>query len=124
MLNSVLFGSYCMTLGGLGYLAVKAKMMDDWEREIKDMREFNYEDETLREGKGKAMVLAKIKQDLPEGSDGILLRRRIASSNVLDPTRYFKTKIMPGEELTLDFLDSDDNADTPLSVKLGKNSQL
>ena len=73
MLNSVLFGSYCMSLAGLGYLAVKAKLMDDWEREIKDLREFNYEDEQLREGKGKAVILAKIKQEVAEGSDGVLL---------------------------------------------------
>lgn len=103
MLNSVLFGSYCVTLGGLGYLAVKTKLMDDWEREIKDMREFNYEDEALREGTGKAVVLAKVKQEIGEGQDGVLLKRRIAFSNVLDPTRYFTTKIRSGEELTMNF---------------------
>jgi len=71
MLNTALFGAYCGSMMGMAYCAVKMKMMDDFEREIREYREFDFENEKLRdEPLKKAIVLAKIKQDPPAEKDG------------------------------------------------------
>ena len=48
MLNSILFGSYCGAFAGLCYNTIKIKQQDDWEREIKEYREYDFENEKLK----------------------------------------------------------------------------
>jgi len=72
MLNSALFGAYCCSVVGMAYCAVKLKLMDDMEKEIREYREFDFENEKLRdEPLKKAIVMATIKQQ-PSEEDKIL----------------------------------------------------
>ena len=64
MLNSVLFGSYCVSMAAVAMFQIKQKQIDDFEREIKEYREFEYEHETLAtDNRKKAIVLAKYEND-------------------------------------------------------------
>ena len=48
MLNSVLFGTYCFSIGAIIYNLNRIKMQDDYEREIKEYREYEFENEKLK----------------------------------------------------------------------------
>ena len=62
MLTNVIFGSYCVGLGAISYNLYRIKMMDDFERQIRDLREFDFHNEELRQEtdkkKQRAIVLA------------------------------------------------------------------
>jgi len=67
MLNTLAFGSYCTALAAMCYNLHKAKEQDDFEREIKEYREYDFEHETIRNIKDnetqKAIVLAKYRHE-------------------------------------------------------------
>jgi hypothetical protein len=68
MLNSILFGTYCISLGAMGYNIGRMKLMDDQEREIKEYREYDFENEKVKVDKeAKCIILAKYKpSSVPE----------------------------------------------------------
>jgi len=62
-LNSVLFGTYCVSIGAIVYNFSRIKYQDDYEREIKEYREYEFENEKLKkqhfEKDVKCIILAK-----------------------------------------------------------------
>ena len=48
MLNSLLFGAYAFSMGAMAYNAARIKFQDDFEREIKEYREYEFENEKLK----------------------------------------------------------------------------
>ena len=73
MLNTALFGTYCISVGAIIYNQVRIKWQDDFNRELHDYREFDFHDEKFKkekfEGKGfKCIVLAKYREQL-EGEE-------------------------------------------------------
>jgi hypothetical protein len=48
MLNSVLFGSYLVSCGAIIRNMAKMKYQDDFERDIKEYREYDFHNETIR----------------------------------------------------------------------------
>jgi len=73
----MLFGSYCVSVAGMVYFVTRIKLMDDFEKDIRDIREFDFHNEKLREESGKygdkrAIVLATYKPPVvPESSQPI-----------------------------------------------------
>ena len=68
MLDSVIFSSYCMAVGAMGYNFAQIKFNDDFQRDISEYREYDYENETLKSEKfdtaaTKCVILAKYKRD-------------------------------------------------------------
>ena len=66
MLNSALFGTYCVSVGAIVYNTVRIKWQDDFSREIKDYREYDFnhekmEKEQFEDKPVKCIVLAKYK---------------------------------------------------------------
>jgi hypothetical protein len=121
MLNSILFGSYCTTLATMGYFLGKIKLIDDKEREIRDLREFEFANEKLREGNSKdkkAIVMARYRKpkaaeidaepvEAGENPEEVLIKREIAYFNDIDPARLFTAKISESEKFNLVFTDSE-----------------
>jgi len=48
MLNSILFGTYSFSIGAIIYNIAKIKLQDDFESEIRQYREYDYNNETLK----------------------------------------------------------------------------
>jgi len=63
MLDSLLFGTYACSVGVMAYHTAQIKYQDDFEREIKDYREYDYANETLKRerfsGPTNCIILAK-----------------------------------------------------------------
>ena len=63
-MEQLLFSSYCASVAGMAYYAGKSKLQDDFEKEIKDLREFDFNNEDLRDSTGapdkRAIVLANL----------------------------------------------------------------
>ena len=118
MLNSLLFGSYCFSIGAIGYNLAKQKLMDDFERDIKEYREYDFENEKIKVDKeAKCIILAKYKAKKEEAA--VLYQKRIAFFNVLDPARLFKTRLSQKESFTMEFTPNSKN-DVPLEVHFEK----
>ena len=114
----------------MGIYAAKSKLQDDLEREIKDLREFDFNSEQLKDvatGSKKAIVLAKYTQpeteQQPEGAeaqkevlDKVLLQRDLLFFNDIAPARLFSTSIRRDEEFKMVFEDQATNKDTPLEI--------
>lgn len=74
MLNSILFGTYSLSIGAIIYNLAKIKLQDDFESEIRQYREYDYNNEKLKKQdflKGKetkCIILAKYKDvnQIPE----------------------------------------------------------
>ena len=99
MLNSVLVGSYLLSCGSIVNNMKKMKYQDDFEREIKDYREYDYDNEKIKEeifGKSnsaKCIILDKYFEDIDkDGDDKVLFQKEIAIFNNIDPARNFKAK--------------------------------
>ena len=97
MLNSVLFGSYLVSCGAIINNMAKMKYQDDFEREIKDYREYDFNHEKIKkeifQKPSKAIILAKYFEDInKEGEDKVLFQKEIAIFNNIDPARSFKAK--------------------------------
>lgn len=122
MLNSLLFGAYCASIGGLAVQAAKIKMMDDFEKEVRTYREFDFNNEKLRDDKHKkAIVLATYKHEGPLEEDKVLFHRKIAFFGALDPTRLFTTKIKSAEQFSLQLQSPKDQT---LEVSFEKSSKV
>ena len=48
MLNSILFGTYSLSIGAICYNIAKSKLQDDFETEIRAYREYDYNNEKLK----------------------------------------------------------------------------
>ena len=96
MLNTLLFGSYCGAMGVMAYHASLINEIDHFDRDIKEYREYDFENEKVKKPdhskEVKAIVLAQY-ADSAATEDKVLFQRKIAFFNALDPTKLFKTKI-------------------------------
>ena len=68
MLDSVLFGSYAMAVSAMGYNFAQIKYQDDFQRDVREYREYDYANETLKREKfdqeaTKCVILAKYKRE-------------------------------------------------------------
>ncbi len=108
MLTTGLFAGYSFGVGAIIYNLSKIKLQDDFEREIRDLREYDIQNEMIKAEKdlpANCMVLAKyIPSDNPhikfqnpklgrqseDTESKLMFSKVVAFSNVLDPTRYFK----------------------------------
>jgi hypothetical protein len=48
MLNSLLFGTYSLSIGAIVYNIAKTKLQDDFETEIRSYREYDFNNEKLK----------------------------------------------------------------------------
>ena len=99
MLNSVLFGSYLVSCGAIVNNMAKMKYQDDFEREIKEYREYDFNNEKIKKeifdksNTAKCIILAKYFEDIDkEGDDKVLFQKEVAIFNNIDPARNFKAK--------------------------------
>ena len=98
MLNSALFASYCATLGLLGYNVVKSKLIDDFDRELREYREYDFSHEKLKKDqfqKNKevnCIILAKY-QSQDQQEDRVLLERELAFFDQNDAARLYTAKV-------------------------------
>ena len=99
MLNSVLFGSYLVSCGAIVNNMTKMKYQDDFEREIKEYREYDFNNEKIKKeifdksNTAKCIILAKYFEDIDkEGDDKVLFQKEVAIFNNIDPARNFKAK--------------------------------
>ena len=96
MLNSVLFGSYLLSCSAIVGNMAKIKYQDDLQREIKEYREYDFNNEKIKKEifdksqTAKCIILAKYYEDVEE--DKILYQKEIAIFNNIDPARSFKAK--------------------------------
>ena len=103
MLTSALFTGYSFGIGSIVYNLTKIKMQNDFEEDLKKLREYNLEHETInveRDLPAKCMLLirspplqdlskacvSKLSQDNP---NKFYFTQVISFSNLLDPTMYF-----------------------------------
>ena len=129
MINSLLFGTYSLSIGAIIYNIAKTKLQDDFENEIRQYREYDYNNEKLKKeqfqsGKeSKCIILAKYKdpylhqenQNI-EDQKKILFERDIAIFNILDPSKLFSTKIKSNEQFSMVF-DNNDYQEGNLEIK-------
>jgi len=103
--DTILFGTYLVSVGAIGYNLIRAKLQDDWEEEIKKLREYDLSTEQIKTAvdkldDGEFIVLADHKaivNAVEEGGEenlaGVpkpLFSQTIPYANLLDPTRFFK----------------------------------
>jgi hypothetical protein len=129
MLNSVLFGTYCVTVGIIGANTIRAKLMDDMDRELKAYREydFNYEKmkpEQFQKAKEEnCIILAKY--TAPEGTeDKVYFKRKLPFFHQDSAGRFFQTRLGRSEAFSFEFNQSEKNAETPLKVTFPKGLKL
>ncbi|CDW74479.1 UNKNOWN [Stylonychia lemnae] len=105
MLTSGLFAGYSFGVGAIVYNLCRTKLQNDFEQELRNLREYDFQNETipLKELPVKCMILAKYdpeqnkdlqfqnaKQSEPDEQKSQLLFSRVLScSNVVDPAKYF-----------------------------------
>lgn len=66
MITSALFAGYAFGAGSIIANITRIKLMDDFEREIRDLREYDYQNETINAEKDlpiKCIILAKYQPD-------------------------------------------------------------
>jgi hypothetical protein len=66
MITGALFAGYAFGVGSIVYNISRIKLMDDFEREIRDLREYDYQNETINADKDlpiKCIILAKYKPE-------------------------------------------------------------
>ena len=66
MITSALFAGYAFGAGSIITNITRIKLMDDFEREIRDLREYDYQNETINAEKDlpiKCIILAKYQPD-------------------------------------------------------------
>ena len=101
-MESVIFASYILSLSAISVNLIRAKLQDDFENELKDLREYDLSYEKIKLGvdkieEGKFVVLANHKGVKPKAEDGEeapvptpLFAHTIPYANILDPVRYFQ----------------------------------
>ena len=148
MFDSLLFASYTLAVSGMAYNTAQIKYQDDFEREVREYREYDYANETLRreklDGAAKCIVLAKYhdhqmveakkmeeakadtasQQDQANDSKKVLFQRHIAIFNVTDPARHFTAKVTKDEEFSMVFANSEKNKQSPLEVQFNRGSKV
>ena len=101
-------------------------MMDDFERQIRDLREFDFHNEELRQEtdkkKQRAIVLAHYDTSKPTEKDTILFQKEMPYWSNLDAVRMFKATIH--SPFSLVFENSERNKKTLLEVQFDKKSQV
>ena len=106
-MDSFIFASYLLSLSAITVNLVRAKLQDDFENELKELREYDLSYEKIKVGvdkidpDGKYIVLANHKGKKSEAKDGKeaevavpLFAHTIPYANILDPVRYFKVRII------------------------------
>ena len=101
-MESVIFASYLLSLSAISVNLIRAKLQDDFENELKDLREYDLSYEKIKIGvdridDGKFIVLANHKGVKPKAEEGKeppvpvpLFAHTIPYANILDPVRYFQ----------------------------------
>ena len=101
-MESVIFASYILSLSAISVNLIRAKLQDDFENELKELREYDLSYEKIKLGvdkveEGKFVVLANHKGVKPKAKDGgevpvptPLFAHTIPYANILDPVRYFQ----------------------------------
>ena len=102
-MDHVLFASYLLSLSAITINLVRAKLQDDFENDLKDLREYDLSYEKIKVGvdsldpDGKFIVLVNHKGKKTSGEEGEkaapLFAHTIPYANILDPVRYFQVSI-------------------------------
>ena len=101
-MDHVLFASYLLSLSAITVNLIRAKLQDDFENDLKDLREYDVSYEKIKVGvdrldpDGKFIVLVNHKGKKTSGEEGKeatlpspLFAHTIPYANILDPVRYF-----------------------------------
>ena len=87
MIESLLFASYIFTVGSIGYNFVKMRLQDDFEEQLKALREYDLATEKIDDSvKGEYIVLVKHKG--VEEQTAPIYYETVPYANILDPTRF------------------------------------
>ena len=87
MIGSLLFASYIFTVGSIGWNFVKIRLQDDFEEQLKALREFDLATEKIDKAvKGEYIVLVNHK-GVKENTAPIYCET-VPYANLLDPTRF------------------------------------
>ncbi len=93
MIESFLFGSYLLSLSAIGRNLISQKLQNDWEADLKDLREYDLANERIVveriEDQKNVVILVS-----PEAKPGQtpLIGHTIPYANILDKTRLFKVR--------------------------------
>ena len=119
MITGALFSGYALGVGAIVYNITRTKMQDDFENEIRKLREYDFGHETINSEKDlpiKCIMLAKyvpednqhipskepkIKVGLDEkapAQNDLIFSRVLSYSVLLDPTKYFEVRSSLFEE--------------------------
>ena len=102
MITSTLFAGYSFGVGAIAYNLTRMKLQDDFENEVRKLREYDFSHEAINTEKDlpiKCMILAKYnpadntevrqqEQRLNKEGEKVLFSRVQSYSNILDPTKY------------------------------------
>ena len=97
-MDTILFASYVLSLSAITVNLIRAKLQDDFEAELKTLREYDLSHEKIKVGtdkidpNGKYIILANHKgkgADTEEMAKPLFVHT-IPFANILDPVRYFQ----------------------------------
>ena len=93
MLDSAIFGTYCVGISAIFYNLTRIKKQNEYEEHIKGLREFDLSTDKLRPEhlqNSDQDILVLCKYDNEPQSSEPLMTEQIPYANVLDTTRYFQ----------------------------------
>lgn len=126
-----MFASYVLSLSAISVNLIRAKLQDDLEAELKEYREYDLSYEKIKadndyiDPKKKFIILVKHKGKATEGSEKEIIEpfyaKTIPYANILDPVRYFETKIGKNEEFAIEV--KEPKQEFPLEIIFEKRSK-
>lgn len=106
MLTNTLFFGYSLSLGAMAYNLARIKLQNDYEAEIRALREYNVQDEKIntKDLPLDCMILVNYdpdqnkdlvaKQTLQKGSENddakLIFSKVISCGNIVDSAKYFQ----------------------------------
>jgi len=138
MLTGALFSGYTLGVGAIMYNITRTKMQDDFENEIRKLREFDFGHETINSEKDlpiNCIMLAKyvpednqhipskepkIKVGLdekPPVQNDLIFSRVLSYSVLLDPTKYVKVRSSVLQEYGLKIIKFSINSEKGMALR-------
>lgn len=134
MLESALAACYFVSVSSIVYNIVRAKLQDDWDAQIKELKEFDIQTDRVKvdlDLPSKVVLLANYvpkeeeKTENTEDNDSQkdktqpIFSESRSFANILDPTRFFETRFTKKTEFKLDF-GKESVQDYPLEIQFNR----
>ncbi|TNV76866.1 hypothetical protein FGO68_gene13258 [Halteria grandinella] len=137
MITSALFAGYAFGVGAITYNLTRTKLQDDFENDVRKLREYDFGHETINTEKDlpiKCIILAKynpadntdLRQSdtkLAQKGEKVLFSQVTFYSTILDPTKYLEYNFKGKDSFKLTFK-ADDVQQYPLDVEFRGKSKL